>query len=256
MDKRVPMPRGRKRSFAASTTREVKAKQLSPLLDGAQPRTVRQITDAATLVELPRRAIVYETGQLATGLYVLLDGRVKLSLPLADPRERVVAILEPGTWFGASALVLRQAYADTASTVEPAILAKIPAAIFLDCLRRDRSFATKVLVEAFRRLHTALVDTAAISISARERVVRWLLDEAARAHARGDRAEIVLRTTKAVLASRLHMTAAHLSRMFHELKDANLIEVKARRISVPSVARLRGEYSGDQRPPTRTLCAR
>ena len=214
------MPGGRKQGLAGSTTSEIKAKQLFPLLDGAQLRTVRQITGAAALVELPGRAVVYEAGQLATGLYVVLAGRVKLSLPLADSRERVVAILEPGTWFGESALVLGQGYSDTASIVEPTILAKIPAATFLDCLQRDRSFATKVLAEAFRRLHTALVDTAAISISARERVVRWLLNEAVRAHARGDRAEIALPTTKAVLASRLHMTAAHLSRMFHELKDA------------------------------------
>jgi CRP-like cAMP-binding protein len=149
----------------------------------------------------------------------------------------VLAILKPGSWFGETSLVLGEANTENATAVEHTVLAHIPATTFLDCLRRDRQLSVKILAEAFRRLEAALADTVTTSISSRERVMRWLLEEAARAHA-GDRVEIAVPATKRMLASRLSMTGAHLSRMFRELKEAKLITVKGRRICVPSVARL------------------
>ncbi len=231
------MPPTKVNGFAQS--HEVDTKQLTPLLDGIDARTARRLTAAAGTIYLRRRDFIFKAGGPPTGLYVVLTGRVKLSLPLVNSEDRVLAILEPGTWFGDSALVLGHAHSESASMVEDTVLAHIPAATFLDCLRQDPLFAAKVLAEAFRRLHTALVDTALVSIPARERVVQWLLEEVARGNVPGDRAEIVVPATKRVLASRLNMTGAHLSRMLQELKDAKLIEVKGRRIYVPSIDRLK-----------------
>jgi CRP/FNR family transcriptional regulator, dissimilatory nitrate respiration regulator len=220
------------------------AKQLSPLLDGVEPRTARRLTAAAKTLQLRRRDFIFKAGEPSSGLYIVLSGRVKLSLPLTKTEERVLEILEPGAWFGESALVIGQAHAGNASALEPTTLAQIPAAPVLQSLRQDRVFATKILTGAVERLQSALFDTAATRISARERVVHWILD-AARTKRLNDRAEIVVPATKRVLASHLNITAAHLSRMFQELKEAKLIEVKGRRISVPSVSRLEAECAID-----------
>ena len=220
--------------------------QLFPLLDGVEPRPARLLTAAAKTFQLRRREFIYKAGEPSSGLYVVLSGRVKLSLPLAKAEEHVLAILEPGAWFGESALVIGQAHAGNASALEPTTLAHIPAATVLQSLRQDRVFATKILTGAIERLQGALFDTAATRISARERVVRWILDQAARTNSSSDGAEIVVPATKSVLASHLNITPAHLSRMFQELKEAKLIEVKGRRISVPSVSRLQAECAMDR----------
>ena len=225
--------------LAGRTRRRVNIEQLLSLLDDTEPRTARCFAAAAEIVELPRRGVVYKAGEPSSGLYVVIAGRVKLSLPLANSEERVLALIESGCWFGESALILGTPHANTASAVEPTTLAHIPTATFLDCLQRDRLFAAKLLTEESKRLRVAMIDTAATLIPARERVVCWLLNEVARKNSAADSAEIVLPAPKHVLASRLHMTPAHLSRMFEDLKRAELIEVRARRILVPSVARLK-----------------
>ena len=234
------MTRIRSQSFAGGEGR-TDAKQLFPLLDGAQPRTVRRFTSAATTIVLPRGAVIYRAGQPSTGLYVVLAGRVKLSLPLTRSRERVLALLESGAWFGENALLLATPHVNAASAVEPTTLAHIPAPTFADCLCQDRSLAMKLLKEISRRLNTALAQNAVTELPARERVVSWLLRETARGNSTGDGAEIVVPATKRMLASELHMTPAHLSRMLEHLKKVNLIEVRARRIVVVSLARLKAE---------------
>ncbi len=215
--------------------------QLLSLLDDTEPRTAQRFAAAATIVELSRRGVIYKAGEPSNGLYVVITGRIKLGLRLANSKERVLALIEPGCWFGESALILGTPHVSTASAVVPTMLAHIPPATFLDCLQRDRSFAVKVHTEVSKCLRAAMMDLVAPLIPARERVVSWLLDEVTRTHSAADSAEIVLPAPKHVLASRLHMTPAHLSRMFEDLKKAKLIEVKARHIFVPCVARLRGK---------------
>ena len=226
-----------RQSVAGQSERPTVTHQMMPLLAGVAPRTARRFLESVKTVRLRRGDSIFEAGDSSKGLYVVVSGCVKLSLPLAASRERVLAILKPGSWFGETSLVLGHAHTETAAAVQHTELAHIPATTFLDCLGRDRRLSAKILAEAFRRLESALADTIATSISARERVVHWILEEAAHANT-GDRAELAVPATKRVLASRLHMSAAHLSRMFHELKQAELIEVKGRRICVPSVARL------------------
>ena len=225
--------------LAGRARRRVNIERLLSLLDDTEPRTARCFAAAAKIVELPWRGVIYKAGEPSNGLYVVIAGRVKLSLPLANSEGRVLALIEPGNWFGESALILGTPHANTASAVVATTLAQIPAATVLDRLQRDRLFAAKLLTEASKRLCAAMMDTAAILIPARERLVCWLLDEVARKNSAADSAEIILPVPKHVLASRLHMTAEHLSRMFEDLKNAKLIEVRARRILIPSVARLK-----------------
>ena len=76
---------------------------------------------------LPQGSVIYKPGDECTGLNVILSGRVKLSLPLSASKERVIALLGPRTWFGETALLLGEPHGVLAETVQPTVLAHIPA---------------------------------------------------------------------------------------------------------------------------------
>jgi hypothetical protein len=129
--------------------------QLRVLLNEAEAHTVQALVAAAQIIEVPSRTIVYKPGQPSESLYVVVAGRVRLALPVSKSKAHVVRVVEAGTWFGAITVILRKPHVLTASSIERSILARIPAPIFLDCLRRDGVFALGVLRESSRRLFAA-----------------------------------------------------------------------------------------------------
>jgi CRP-like cAMP-binding protein len=151
------MPRTRTQSLAGIS--RGKLQQLTSVLGGTQLPTVRRLAAVATIINVRRGAFIYKTGDRSDGLYVVISGRVKLSLPLVNGEEHVLSLIEPGQWFGESALTLGKVHANAASAAERTTVAYIPAITFLECLHRDRSFAAKVLTDASNRLHAGLLNT-------------------------------------------------------------------------------------------------
>src|SRR5689334_15236869 len=118
------------------------------MLDGLASRTIGEVVSSATFVELPSPSTIYEAGEKSRGLYILLSGRVRLSLPLSASQKNVVAILEAGQWFGERESLLRDQTMTSAETIEPATLAHIPKNVVQKCLCEDRAFALKLLSDA------------------------------------------------------------------------------------------------------------
>src|SRR3954463_7834765 len=91
--------RGRKQRAAprGSASKQIgRAADLSSLLSGASPDTARRFASAATEVHFRSGARIYTRGDRCTGLYVVISGMVKLSLPLPDRTEKVLALQGPG----------------------------------------------------------------------------------------------------------------------------------------------------------------
>lgn len=219
------------------------AAEISAIFRGVAIETLEQFARGAAFTELPRRTVICRPGDECNGLHVIVSGRVKLSVALSVGRERVVALLGPGTWFGETALLLGQPHGVIAETIERTVLAHIPALTVHRSLRRDHAFASRMLMEASRRLHASLLEAAAAtSSSARMRLIGFLL-EAAGSEVAAEEIRIELPARKRDIASHLHITHEHLSRMLRELTDAALIKVEGSHIVVPSVSRLRAEHS-------------
>lgn len=209
------------------------------IFKGCKLRTLTTLAHAATQMRLPRRTVVYRPGDECSGLHVVMAGRVKLAFPRNGSPERVVAILGPGDWFGETALLLSEPHVVAAETAEKATLVHLPADAILTCLEEDKLFALRMLTETSRRLRGTMLDSRLAAGSARERVIAFLLEELP-SHTKGrGSATIVLPTVKRVIASRLNLTAEHLSRVLHDLAQARLINVQGLRVGVPDVRRLR-----------------
>jgi CRP/FNR family transcriptional regulator, dissimilatory nitrate respiration regulator len=209
------------------------------LFQGVKARTVEELAKHATEVAVPRRSTVYLPGDECTGLYLVISGRMKLALPLPDGGEKVVALISAGSWFGETALLLKQRQAIAAGAVQHSALLHLPALQVLECLADDRLFAVHLLTETCRRLHGTMLEMSTLTTSsARDRVISFLVDVLPTATYNGGAAKITLPAAKHVIASRLNLTPAHLSRVLAELKRDRIIGVEGQCVVVPDVRRL------------------
>jgi CRP-like cAMP-binding protein len=209
------------------------------LFQGVRARTVEELAKCATEVSVARRSTVYVPGDECTGLHLVVAGRIKLALPLSEGGEKVVALVSSGSWFGETALLLRQRHVIAAGAVQHSTLLHLPAQVVLDCLADDRTFAVHLLTETCRRLHGTMLEISTLTTSsARDRVISFLVDVLPSATYNGGTAKIVLPAAKHVIASRLNLTPAHLSRVFAELRRDRIIGVEGKCVVVPDVRRL------------------
>lgn len=193
----------------------------------------------ATLVSLPAHALLFQAGTLLAGFHVLVTGRVELTLPDQAGNERkVLMLLEPGTTLGETALLLNQPSPVTATTLEPATLLFFPKTLLHSSLRHYPQLGQRLLVLLSRQLHTLIDDIAGYTQhTAEQRLAEYLLNLLADSPSAST--EIVLPTNKQILASRLSIAPATLSRILKRLRERGIITIRSRRIVICDQAALK-----------------
>ncbi len=133
------------------------------------------------LQHLPTRTyargdFVYRTGDLADGFYVLLEGRVKLSLPDPVRGERVVAVCGEGDLFGATAYGQEQRHhAEAVSLVDGTRVTSLSCTAFEE-LAQERSHTAIFLIQVLAaRVQTLEEEAEYASLPVQARLARTLL---------------------------------------------------------------------------------
>lgn len=177
-------------------------------------------------------------GAAAGAFYGVVAGALKASSLRGDGREAILAILEPGTWFGELSLLDGRPRTHDAVALEPSEIAWLPAAAFHAAMERP-AFAqgiARLLAGRVRSLY-GIVEDAALR-STRARVARRLLLLARGDAALAADARPVLPVSQEALAMMLGITRQTLSRELGALAEAGALALGYRRIEVRDVARL------------------
>ena len=124
----------------------------------------RALLGVAELTHLKRSATVFRQGDPAhgagSGWYGLAGGAIKLSTLRHDGREAILAVLEPGNWFGEISLLDGLPRTHTATAQTALDLLVVPPAAFAQ-LMRDVMFAnalTVLLAARVRGLYALMED--------------------------------------------------------------------------------------------------
>src|SRR5258708_3438404 len=72
----------------------------APLFEGLDEEGTRALRAGVTEVELARGERLFDEGDDGDQLYVVLDGKIKLTRASADGRENLTSVLGPGEMFG------------------------------------------------------------------------------------------------------------------------------------------------------------
>ena len=213
------------------------------LFSGLEPRTLARISKGAAPVEVAPGTSLFRRGDEANGLYVVLAGRIKLSLPCPDDDEKVIALLGPDDSFGEAAMFLDKKHIVSAEALTRSKLVHIRKTAVDMSIRRDPSFARQMVAMLSRRLRRLMREIEhSATLTGTQRVIDFLIGELTRGAAAGA-ATIALPAKKRIIASRLGLTHEHFSRILHDLAAEQLLAVDGPRVVVPDVIRLRAHYA-------------
>ncbi len=211
-----------------------------PLFSALEEAELRDIAAVARPLELRRGETLFNAGERPEGIFIVIDGLVKLSIMAPDGAERIVDLITPNHAFGEALAFLDRPAPVTATALERSALLLIPKRIVTEALRETSPLVRRMLAGLSQRLHYLLMDIESVCLhSARERVIRYLLSLRENEHANATHVRLPAR--KHVIAARLNLTPETFSRVLHELASDGLIEVQGTRIRIPDVLKLRGK---------------
>ena len=127
-------------------------------------------------LKLARDQIVYSQGDPADSVFYIASGRVKVTVVSEEGKEAVVAILQPGHFFGEECLTGHKLRMSTVKTLTECQLIKMAKASTMSALHEDQEFAelfTLYLMERNIRIQEDLVDQ--LLNSTEKRLARLLL---------------------------------------------------------------------------------
>ena len=210
-----------------------------PLFEGLSGADLARLVAGTSRRRLKRGEVLFRQGEPASGLYAVVHGRVALTTRSAG-RERVGEVIEAGRSFGEAIMFLEKPYIVGAKALTDALVVHVSREAVFAELERSPDFARRIIAALSAKLHAAVreLDLYALG-SGGQRFAAWLLRAAPAAQ--DGAAAVTLPASKRAVASRLNLSAEHLSRVLRELSQAGLIEVRGRKVGIPSVERLR-EY--------------
>lgn len=215
---------------------------VNPWFAALPPAERRALLGGCELQRLRNGEMLFRQGDAvppgAGAFYGVLRGRLKASSLREDGKEAILAVLEPGNWFGEISLIDGQPRTHDATALGDAEVLALPRRAF-DALMKRPSFALAVCRMLAGRVRTlfGIVEDATLR-STRARVARRLL-ALAHGDATQDRdARSVVPVSQESLAMMLGVTRQTLSKELKALAGRKAITLGYGRIQIESEALL------------------
>ena len=126
-----------------------------PFLKGLDKEALQQVSKKFSASHFAAGQPIYEEGDMATLLRVVVYGTVKLSRYTEDGKDILVDMLKPGDYFGSLNELGEYSYAETATAQSDACVLSIGNREFRTVLNANPSVALSVLDITAEKLNTA-----------------------------------------------------------------------------------------------------
>jgi hemerythrin-like metal-binding protein/PAS domain S-box-containing protein len=208
-----------------------------PLFRQVSAAELARLVAASRLRRLQKAELLFDKGDPAAALFLVVSGQIMLAISSPHGERKVLEIFGRQQSIGEAEIVMNSRYAYFAEAVDEAEVLEVELAAVLALLDKDRNFARDLMQRMGSRQLALVHDVESYTLrSGAERVIGYLLQHA-NTHAHG-RLEVELPATKQLIASLLHIKPETLSRIFRDLSQSGLIQVKARHVHIPDVDRL------------------
>lgn len=207
-------------------------------LPSAAMKKLAAITSPASY---PKGATLFVEGQTPRGVFIICNGRVKLSTSSADGKTLILKIADPGEVLGLAETVSGKPYQATADVLEPAQANFIAKADFLNFLREHGEPALRVAQQLSENYHFALSEmrTIGLSHSAAEKLARFLLDWSADKEKEEGEIRLKLTLTHEEIAQMIGASRETVTRLFANFKRKQLLQVKGSTVVIRDRAALK-----------------
>jgi CRP/FNR family transcriptional regulator, dissimilatory nitrate respiration regulator len=211
-----------------------------PLFQDLPGERILELAEHSRAKRLPKGEMLFQKGDPAHGFFVVVYGQVKLAFPSSNGNEKVVDIIGAQQSFGEAVMLAQYPYPVFAQALADSLLVFIAREAVFNLLENEPAFARRMLIGLALHNHSLVHDIESYTQrTSSQRVIGYLLEHCPRDGGCRETIEILLPTSKQITASRLNLTPETLSRIFHDLAEAGLIEIEGKRIKIHSIQRLR-----------------
>lgn len=208
--------------------------QKIPLFFGLSEASLSRLEALVRERALERDQLVIRQSEPGNSMFVILEGRVKVSLHGDDGKEVILSVLKAGDFFGEMSLLDGQPRSANVSTLEPTRLLVLERSALLQILKHEPEVGLTILAEMSRRLRVAdqnIKSLALLDVYGRvARAIRVLCREEGKQA--GTNVIIENRPTHQDLAARAGTSRETVSRIVGDLIRAGFITMDAKRLIV------------------------
>ena len=211
------------------------------LFRDVSPVEMERLQNEVVKVELDKGQMLFRKGEMAQGVYAVVYGLMKLSIPSVEGGEKVLELIRPGQNFGEAMIFLDEPYPFCAAAAENTLLLRVPPGALFRLLDSSPLMAREMMAGMSARLLGFIHNVERCSLqNATQRVIEYLLQAATMQQTN----EIRLDLKKNLVASLLNLAPATLSRVLHQLIDQQLIKVSGPLIHIGNEAALKSYQHG------------
>ena len=196
------------------------------------PERIHELAQMCRRRMYQRNETIFHKGDPGNGLYILTDGQVKIVLPSETGEEAMLAVLEPGDFFGELALFDGLPRSATVVAASKAEVLMLPRDDFMGFVTRNGEVAIALFAVLSRRLRATdeLVEDA-VFLDVPGRLAKRLLDLAEKHGKKTDQGiEIDLKLTQQDLAAMVGATRESVNKHLGWMRDHRLVSLDRQRI--------------------------
>ena len=190
-----------------------------PIFKNLNDEEMEEVIMIASHKKLEKGDFIYTSGDTIDSLYVIHQGKIKITRYTGDGKEQVIRMLSHGDFLGELALFNDSKMNTYAEALEPAVVCLVDREKLKNLMKKSPELTLKMMNELSNRLEKAeaMIEHNSLN-SASARLARLLLTFKKKNYVR-------LQTTKVNLASNLGMTPETFSRKLKELEKNKLIKL-------------------------------
>lgn len=210
----------------------VTLRTLPMFVDTPEP-ALQALACMSILRPVERNSEVVRGGKRTGFVYLVVSGRLNVSMTDKEGREAILAVLGPGELFGEMSVLDDGICSATVKAVAPSVLIVIARTVFMQCLQENFDVAYYVMRKLIQRLRMAnrkIESLALLDVSGR---VARVLGEMAEPVS--GKQVVMCKTSRQDLAKMIGASREMVSRVVKDLELRGLIEEIDGRITICSV---------------------
>lgn len=193
--------------------------QMVPIFKNLSNDEINEIIMISSHKKLNKGDFIYQAGDNLNSLYVIHQGKIKVTRYSEEGKEQVIRILSHGDFLGELALFNNSVVSTNAEALEPSIICLVDNDRLKHLMFQSPTLSIKMMGELSNRLDKAeaLIEQSNLS-SAEAKVARLLLEIE-------NNNLVIFKTTKVNLSSNLGISPETFSRKLKYLEDNHIIKI-------------------------------
>lgn len=193
------------------------------------PNTIHLLETIKSTSVYPKGSLVFSEGQIPRGVFIICQGRVKLSLGSIRGKVLLRRVAGAGELIGLSAVTCRKPYEWTAEAIDHCRIGFIRREEYLRFLRDDNDAAFRIAEKLSEKYQDSCHELRRLirSRSAGDRLAKLLLDMSnAAGITKNGRASVEMSLTQEEIAQMIGIARETVTRIMSELKKQNIVETR------------------------------